>query len=143
MGYKEDFKDPRWQKKRLEILNRDGFICQGCYDSESTLNVHHLYYMSSRKPWEYPDGALITFCDECHDAEHHREETIIDSLSSIIGDTLLECVPDIIRANLIFTNCGIPPFVCALADAMHEYAIQGHSTSELIEFLESKNKGVS
>lgn len=42
--YSEKLKDPRWQKKRLEILNRDEFACRFCGDNKSTLNVHHISY---------------------------------------------------------------------------------------------------
>ena len=35
MGYSEKLKDPRWQKKRLEILERDNFRCQYCGDKNA------------------------------------------------------------------------------------------------------------
>lgn len=38
--YLEKLKDPRWQKRRLEIFQRDEFTCQVCFDTESTLHVH-------------------------------------------------------------------------------------------------------
>ena len=73
--YSEKLKDPRWQKKRLEILNRDKFRCKRCYDETSTLNVHHLRYEYNKEPWEYDDECLTTLCDECHQYEHdHKEE---------------------------------------------------------------------
>ena len=43
-SYYEKLLDPRWQKKRLEILNRDEFKCRSCGDDKSTLHVHHGYY---------------------------------------------------------------------------------------------------
>ncbi len=67
--YTELFKDPRWQKKRLKVLERDDYACQACYDPDSTLHVHHKYYEKGKKPWEYPDEALITLCEDCHEAE--------------------------------------------------------------------------
>jgi len=36
------------------------------------LHVHHLYYVLSRPPWEYPEEGLKTLCDECHWALHQR-----------------------------------------------------------------------
>jgi len=68
--YSEKLKDPRWQKKRLEILERDQWMCQHCYDTKSTLSVHHLYYESSRDPWDYDDAALVTLCNDCHQFEY-------------------------------------------------------------------------
>jgi hypothetical protein len=66
MTYAEKLKDPRWQKKRLEIMSRDKFTCQRCKDATSTLNVHHRYYEKSAMPWEYPNDALVTYCQKCH-----------------------------------------------------------------------------
>lgn len=64
--YAKKFKDPRWQKKRLRILERDGFRCKLCGDDESTLHVHHRYYIAGKDPWEYEDEALVTLCESCH-----------------------------------------------------------------------------
>lgn len=79
--YREMLRDPRWQKKRLEIMQRDGFACRRCNDTTKTLNVHHLQYRDhGHPPWDYPDHLLITFCEKCHNAEEafkkHFDETI-------------------------------------------------------------------
>lgn len=70
MNYSDKLKDPRWQKKRLEILNRDGFKCLACGDTNNTLHVHHCYYVKGRDPWSYGDRALKTLCSQCHDVAH-------------------------------------------------------------------------
>jgi len=62
--YQKKLLDPRWQKKRLEILNRDEFTCQSCGDTKSTLHVHHIKY--SKSPWSINSEYLITYCDFCH-----------------------------------------------------------------------------
>jgi len=64
--YWELLKHPNWQKKRLLILDRDGFACQNCGDGEKTLHIHHTYYEKGLKPWEYPDVSLRTLCEDCH-----------------------------------------------------------------------------
>lgn len=64
MKYSEKLKDPRWQRKRLEILNRDSFTCQYCGDTKSTLNVHHKQYHGN--PWDAPSESLETLCESCH-----------------------------------------------------------------------------
>lgn len=71
--YSELLKDPRWQRKRLEILNRDNFTCKCCGAKESTLHVHHFKYLKGNMPWEYPDSNFITMCYECH----YEEEQFI------------------------------------------------------------------
>lgn len=65
MSYSEKLHDPRWQKKRLEILQRDGWKCLCCEDSKKTLNVHHLVY--HKEPWDAPQETLETLCEDCHD----------------------------------------------------------------------------
>lgn len=67
--YAAKLKDPRWQKKRLEILNRDEWACRLCGDTENTLHVHHRYYLPKHEPWEYEDDALETLCMDCHQIE--------------------------------------------------------------------------
>lgn len=68
MKYSDKLKDPRWQKKRLEIFNRDKFCCVYCGESEKMLSVHHIFY-DKPNPWESRNAALVTVCQECHEAE--------------------------------------------------------------------------
>lgn len=65
--YSEILRDPRWQKKRLEVLQAHGFKCEACENTEETLHVHHRYYVSHRMPWEYPDFCYQVLCVICHD----------------------------------------------------------------------------
>lgn len=67
--YSELLKDPRWQKLRLEVFQRDNFKCLACLSTEKTLHVHHLHYVGGRKPWEYTTDELITVCEGCHERE--------------------------------------------------------------------------
>jgi hypothetical protein len=66
-AYWEKLKDPRWQKKRLQILERDRFKCVICGASSKELHVHHKYYRSGFDPWEYGNDTLTTVCCDCHD----------------------------------------------------------------------------
>ena len=75
-NYKSQYLHPKWQKKRLKILNRDDFKCCRCKSEEKTLHVHHKYYINDgRKVWEYPNEALITLCEGCHETEHINMES--------------------------------------------------------------------
>jgi 5-methylcytosine-specific restriction endonuclease McrA len=65
--YQEKLKDPRWQKKRLKILERDSWCCQICHDGNSSLNIHHLQYQKGLDPWEYEDDKLLTICEAHHE----------------------------------------------------------------------------
>lgn len=66
MNYSEKLKDPRWQKKRLEIFERDGWKCRACGEKDKSLHVHHIFYLPKKEPWDIPNGFLITFCEDCH-----------------------------------------------------------------------------
>lgn len=72
--YKEKLLDPRWQRRRLEIFNRDNFTCQKCGDNESTISVHHRWYAYGKEPWEYPDDILVTLCENCHKEEEEAKD---------------------------------------------------------------------
>lgn len=65
--YKQLLKHPFWQRRRLEILDRDKFTCLMCGSTDKQLHVHHRYYIPGRMPWEYPEWAYMTLCFECHD----------------------------------------------------------------------------
>lgn len=78
--YKKQYLDPRWQRKRLFILERDDWRCQCCYSKENTLNVHHRIYINDKDLWDYPDNLLITLCVDCHKSE---KEDMQKSLSEL------------------------------------------------------------
>ena len=83
--YIEKFKDPRWQKKRLQILERDNWVCQSCGDDISMLIVHHLSYDDEAEgPWDYPDLLLITLCQECHFSAHKNIFYLPEAFKDII-----------------------------------------------------------
>lgn len=65
-AYAEKLKDPRWQKKRLEVFEHDKWTCKECGATDKTLNVHHLFYHQGFDPWDYAKEELITLCDDCH-----------------------------------------------------------------------------
>ena len=79
------FKDSRWQKKRLEIMERDEWACRSCGASGEgvTLNVHHIHYESGKAPWEYPEHMLVTWCEKCHAAIHDLQHMLLKRICSI------------------------------------------------------------
>jgi glutaredoxin len=66
-AYLAKLRDPRWQKMRLEVFNRDGWACGYCGDTKTTLHVHHKAYRKGAEPWDYPMDWLITACEPCHE----------------------------------------------------------------------------
>lgn len=84
--YLESLKDPRWQKKRLEIFERDQWTCRECMSSDDTLHVHHILYESSL-PWETSDKFLITLCEKCHEDEEKMKGLDFYPITQRVGLT--------------------------------------------------------
>lgn len=66
MTYAEKLKHPKWQKKRLQVLNKYGFMCNMCWDDETELHVHHKSYLPNTDPWDYPITNFQVLCKNCH-----------------------------------------------------------------------------
>lgn len=95
------YQRPEWQRCRLETMERAGWRCEACHEESEQLHVHHAYYEKGRKPWEYPDDALICLCHECHRLDHKHLAIIkreLGVLSRDIGPGAMEPVLWLIRA---------------------------------------------
>jgi hypothetical protein len=66
MTYSDKLRNPKWQRKRLEIFNRDNFCCVRCNDDKENLQVHHKKYFKNKDPWNYDNKHLETLCETCH-----------------------------------------------------------------------------
>lgn len=82
--YAEKLKDPRWQRKRLEVLQRDGFKCTSCKDETRTLHVHHDVYHGN--PWECPMKDLVTLCERCHDRQHRFKSAFFAMIHDYVDE---------------------------------------------------------
>lgn len=98
--YAEKLRDPRWQKKRLKILERDKFKCCRCKSSKKTLNVHHGYYEWGKDPWDYEDWTLSTVCEDCHLIVQKELQQISKTLTLFS----LENLPTVNRMLSIIAN---------------------------------------
>lgn len=68
--YGEKLKDPRWQRRRLEVLERREWRCEDCKKVDKQLQVHHKEYVPKWEPWDYPDTMLVVLCEACHAKAH-------------------------------------------------------------------------
>jgi hypothetical protein len=150
MTYSEKLQDPRWQKKRLEIMSRDGFECVNCFSKTNTLTVHHFYYISGRMPWEYPNGSMKTICRECHKTLHDEGDdrlTIFnsweDSACFEIGRqiSMTQQGVDLDEGCLFFIeragdDIGWPPF--EIMHLLKDAAEAGIMTDEWLEKLRNQ-----
>lgn len=82
-SYYEKLKDPRWQKRRLEIMDRAKFACEKCFAADKTLNVHHALYRKGADPWDYADGELQCLCEDCHEQTHIVRTAIDEALARV------------------------------------------------------------
>ena len=107
MTYSEKLKDPQWQKKRLEIMSRDGFRCIKCESESNTLTVHHFYYISGRQPWEYPNASMHTLCRQCHTEGHDESYSRMTYFDSWEHSACLEIARQIeMEQNSIWCDEG-------------------------------------
>ena len=111
IDYLEKLKDPRWQKKRLEILQRDNWTCKNCLAKERTLHVHHIFYFPKVEPWDIHPGFLITLCEECHEAQRFSTEKITDEIGMLLNDLWssgFDCFTDLVDIAYAFHETKRP-----------------------------------
>lgn len=144
MTYADKLKDPRWQKKRLKILERDEWMCQQCQETESTLMVHHFQYLKDCEPWEYDDHDLITLCKYCHEAEHRERKPFEDTLLNVLrfnhffSHDILELASAI---NQMLFMCGsMYDNMKMLHWALKNEDIMNYINDEYIKYLKNNKK---
>lgn len=61
-AYHKYMSSPEWYEKRQKVLERDGWVCQGCGEKTAT-EVHHRSYahFGDELLWE-----LVSVCNDCH-----------------------------------------------------------------------------
>lgn len=131
--YAQKLKDPRWQKKRLEILSRDHWRCSSCLTDEKTLHIHHLFYFKGKNPWEINNGFLITLCEDCH-----KQITTEDEVSP--HDSAVEAIGDIFDALLRkdIAMEFVPQFLDGIKKSKSAYPIDSISI-KIKEWVYKKN----
>jgi hypothetical protein len=113
-SYIEKLKDPRWQKIRLKVFQRDEWRCQKCYSDEQTLHVHHRFYdrLKYPDPWQYPLELLVTLCSYCHEVEtDDMKEVEFNLLKSLKKHFFSDQIYEIHRAFGLMELCHIPDVV--------------------------------
>jgi hypothetical protein len=82
VNYRIQLKWSHWQRRKLHIMQRDGFKCTICGNDDTILEVHHHQYSAGKKAWEYlDDNELTTLCDYHHGLIHGKAEYADDVLS--------------------------------------------------------------
>ena len=94
-----------WQRKRLEVLERAGFRCARCGNTERSLHAHHKIYLKGRKPWEYEDRLLECLCELCHETAHEQK----DRLDLFVAYQPTALLPGLIDAVVAAASGDAPP----------------------------------
>jgi hypothetical protein len=106
-GFWEKYKDPRWQRRRLERMEHADFTCEHCQETSKTLNVHHKLYRKGADPWDYNDLELMCLCEDCHEEWHNAKDNFNVALQWIslsdyrelvgyaVGLAMKTCSPDV------------------------------------------------
>lgn len=97
MTYSQKLKDPRWQKKRLQILERDDWACQSCLSTTTSLQVHHVVY-AKLEPWEYTDECYQTLCETCHRIRQKLADRICNTIKLKLKTVATEKMQDVAQA---------------------------------------------
>jgi hypothetical protein len=103
MTYYEKLKDPRWQKLRLEVFERNKWTCFDCGAKDRQLHAHHAYYEKGLEPWDYDANMIMCLCDKCHTRRHSAIE-IITSYSGLMPIGMLENVAKVVRLTRVMYN---------------------------------------
>lgn len=127
-SYSDKLKDPRWQKKRLEILERDEWKCCWCGRADRTLHVHHGYYGKGVEPWDAESSVLWTLCEVCH-------EIVTDEMQDMLRWA------GMVDPSLISTATQAIMDVCTYEDydplevALEYFSLHGISMEEMDDLL--------
>jgi len=100
-SYADKLLDPRWQRRRLEILKKSEFSCIKCESTNQTLHVHHLLYEKGKDPWDYSDKLLLPLCKQCHKEVADVQANITKLLAELpveFLDQLSDAIVDIVTA---------------------------------------------
>jgi len=67
------YKSTMWKKKRIQILKRDGYMCQECKRygrSVDATTVHHIKHVDEFPELAYQSNNLVSLCSACHNKMH-------------------------------------------------------------------------
>jgi hypothetical protein len=143
-SYSEKLKDPRWQRKRLEIFQAANFICEQCGMGDMTLHAHHKRYIKGRELWDYELSDFACLCKECHEhvsaadvalKGNHKDKAVRDAVHTFkcgLGLLMSDLSPPEIPAAIEFLDGAIsnisPP-------ARYERDLHTKPLSDMLELL--------
>lgn len=76
-GQNERFRSSaKWQKKRIEVLERDHHLCRICFEDDHVINntglqIHHITSLDRDFEQRLDTNNLITLCPKHHEEAEH------------------------------------------------------------------------
>jgi hypothetical protein len=143
MSYIKKLQNPLWQKKRLEILQRDNFKCIQCECDNKELHVHHRWYVFGKEIWDYPDTCFETLCYECHEYVESQIKNSIHDINlefrrSIISQDDYSCILRLLNnISVDSENSRYAPH--QISDAIH-YLTEHDVIASIIEMRAERFK---
>lgn len=71
----------RYGNRRNRVFDRDGHRCQICGRTNVKLRLHHIRFQSLGGRNKLDN--LLTVCEDCHSAENHKKNGILDQLRQV------------------------------------------------------------
>lgn len=82
-SYSDALQDPRWQKRRLEILSAADWACEDCGRKDRAFDIHHNFYIRAfrNQPWRYENDLVMALCKPCHKFRQDFEEALFIAIA--------------------------------------------------------------
>ena len=137
MTYAQKLRDPRWQRKRLEVMEAAEFSCAMCGSADRQLHVHHRIYRKGCEPWEYASHELECLCEECHEGTTTAQNELKEALAQCDpGD--LQAVVGYAKAVAAAAN---PEFDCRPADYEQAWGLAAYLHANTEQVIRALPKG--
>jgi hypothetical protein len=120
--YSEKLKDPRWQRKRLEVLSAADFACELCGATDKQLQVHHLKY--SGDPWDATLADLESLCETCHQNRTDETPLLVISCNGVRASEIAKVQKALFLAACNETTEGFIHAVAAFAARVREDGVK-------------------
>lgn len=86
MTYAEKLKDPRWQRKKTQVWERDDYTCCACGTKSEQVHAHHTNYTG--EPWDAPLKDMVTLCHKCHTHQKEFKRRFLEIASTTRPDVI-------------------------------------------------------
>ena len=133
-SFSNAYSDPRWQKLRLRVFERDNYTCQFCGNTSIQQHAHHKWYRDGLLAYQYELKELITLCSICHQKTHDIQEKELKKASQFLKyiffnpidfQKLLTCMDD---ARLLDKEDKLLNGILGAANKLYHHSDKSHDS---------------